>query len=286
MSVSTIRRPLALFSALARCVTFHARADEPERFVMVQLCDTQLGQGGYEHDLETFRLAVGQINALNPDFVVLCGDLVDNGADPKAYEDFLSVYKGFEVPCHLAPGNHDVGRHPSIGTLERYRRVIGPDYFSFEHEGYTIVIVNTQLWKRYVKEESEKHDAWFEETLRNAHENGRPVIVAGHFPPFLRDVNEKENGLNLPLEKRIEIMEMCERYGVVLFLAGHIHRNNVTEYKGIPVVATATTSMNVGSAPLGYRVWNIGPPNPGTLTHEYVAVDGAVRPQDLRRKSR
>jgi len=286
MRIPTIRRSFALFSVLILCTTLYARADESKGFVMVQMCDTQLGRGGYDHDLETFRLAVEQINALNPDFVVLCGDLVDNGANPKAYADFLSVYNGFEIPCHLAPGNHDIGIRPSVGTLERYRKVIGPDYFSFKHKGYTIVIVNTQLWVGVLEGESEKHDAWFEETLRDAHENGRPVIVAGHYPPFLKDVNEKYNGLNLPLEKRVEIMELCERYGVVLFLAGHVHRNNVADYKGIPVVATATTSYNVGSAPMGYRVWNVGPSNSGTLAHEYVAVKGAQTPQDLRKKAR
>lgn len=45
-----------------------------EDFTFVQLCDTQLGIGGYEHDIKTFKQAVKQINKLNPDFVVICGE--------------------------------------------------------------------------------------------------------------------------------------------------------------------------------------------------------------------
>src|SRR5512136_720220 len=41
-----------------------------EPFTFVQISDTQLGYGGYQHDLDLFRKAVKQINALKPDFVV------------------------------------------------------------------------------------------------------------------------------------------------------------------------------------------------------------------------
>ena len=48
----------------------------PLLFSFAQMCDTQLGMGGYEHDVKTFGLAVTQINKMKPDFVVICGDLV------------------------------------------------------------------------------------------------------------------------------------------------------------------------------------------------------------------
>jgi len=54
-----------------------------KEFSFVQLCDTQIGFGsvGYENDLEKFKQAVVQINDLNPDFVVICGDLVNTPND-------------------------------------------------------------------------------------------------------------------------------------------------------------------------------------------------------------
>ena len=58
-----------------------AKLSEPLLFSFVQMCDTQLGMGGYEHDVKTFGLAVDQINEMKPDFVVICGDLVNKAND-------------------------------------------------------------------------------------------------------------------------------------------------------------------------------------------------------------
>ena len=73
-----------------------------EPFSFVQLCDTQLGMGGYDHDIESFQQAVKQINDLNPDFVVICGDLVNKPND-SSFFDFKKIVKGFNIPCYPAP---------------------------------------------------------------------------------------------------------------------------------------------------------------------------------------
>ena len=132
---------------------------EEKIFSFVQLCDTQLGMGGYEHDLETFKQAIIQINALNPDFVIICGDLV-NDANDSSYSDFISIMKEFKVPCHLAPGNHDVGNVPTETSLNYYRKTIGKDYYEFQNKNHSFIVTNTQLWKHNVEHESEKHNKW------------------------------------------------------------------------------------------------------------------------------
>jgi serine/threonine-protein phosphatase CPPED1 len=129
------------------CFLPGCESPEPEPFVFMQMCDTQLGAGGYQHDIETFRQAVKQINALKPDFVVICGDLVNNPVE-KEFADFNKIRSGFHVPSYCAPGNHDIlglsKSKPYKDALAYYRKVIGKDYYSFEHKGYTFVIVNTQ----------------------------------------------------------------------------------------------------------------------------------------------
>ncbi len=141
-----------------------------QTFSFVQLCDTQLGMGGYEHDVKSFNLAVDQINALKPDFVVICGDLVHHAVD-STYDDFLRIKEEFIMPCYVLPGNHDVGNIPNDTTLKFYRETVGEDYYEFIHQGYAFIVTNTQLWKVAVEDESEKHDRWFKKTLENkAHE--------------------------------------------------------------------------------------------------------------------
>ncbi len=244
-----------------------------EKFSFVQMCDTQLGMGGYEHDVATFKAAVKQINAMasKPDFVLVCGDLVNN-ADATSFADFKAVRAGFTLPCYCAAGNHDVGNEPTVESLKHYRETIGEDYYAVEHKGYTFVVANTQLWKAPVAGESEKHDAWFKKTLEAAKAKGRPVVVVVHYPLFVKEPDEPEAYFNLPLEKRREILALCETNGVVAFLAGHTHRSVINSHKGIQMVAGETTSKNFDERPMGFRLWQAGAAT--GLSHEFVALEG------------
>ena len=239
---------------------------EPFRFV--QLCDTQLGFGDYEHDVHSFKQAVRQINALEPDFVVICGDLVNTPND-KSFADFNQIKAGFRVPCYCAPGNHDIRGHPTPESLQYYREVIGRDYFAFEHKGSTFVVVNTQFWKVTVPDESEKHDAWFEATLRVASEKGHRIFVIGHYPLFVNNPDEAEEYMNLPVEKRKELLRLFESRNVVAMLGGHTHRLIVHDYRGIQLVNAESTSRNLDEGPAGFRVWHVGDT---TLEHEFTPL--------------
>ncbi len=238
-------------------------------FTFVQICDTQLGMGGYEHDVKSFKQAVKQINALKPDFVVICGDLVDKAND-KSFADFNKINAGLTVPCYCAVGNHDIGNKPTDVSLKRYREVIGKDYYSFEHKGYTFVIANTQLWKAPLKGESGKHNSWFKETLNAAHKKKSPIFVIIHYPLYLKNPDEKENYFNLPLGKRKELLTLSKQCGVVAMLGGHTHRTIINDYEGIQLVNTETTSKNVDERPLGFRLWHVV--SPKSLKHKFVPL--------------
>ena len=252
----------------------YTSAQAAEAWKFVQMCDTQLGMGGYDHDVAMFKLAVEQINELKPDFVIICGDLVHDNYNEQAYKDFNAINGSFEIPSYPAPGNHDVGKNPTLESLEAYRKTIGEDYYAFEHKGVAFILVNTQLWKSPLAGESEKHDLWFEEELKKARDKDLTIFVAGHFPPYIRDPEEKENYGNLPIEARRRFLGQLKTYKVAAYLAGHIHRNNIVDYGKIQLVASATTSRNVGSEPMGYRVWTIGKKRP--YKHRYTPLEGSV----------
>ena len=263
--------------ALLLCTTLPI-AHAAEGITLVQLCDTQLGMGEYKHDVETFELAVKQINALRPDLVFICGDLINKTSDDKAFEDFKRIKSKFTVPVYCASGNHDVGNEPTIKSLKRYRAIMGDDYYSVEHKGYTFIVTNTQLWKYRVPVETEKHEGWVRTTLRAAKAKQLPVFMVGHYPLFTESIDEEEKYYNIAVEKRRELFELYCKSGVVAILAGHTHRNIVVDYKGIQMVASATTSRNFDNAPMGFRVWHIEGTPP--FKHEYIAVEGAVPPPD------
>lgn len=242
----------------------------PEGFTFVQLCDPQLGMGGYEHDVASFSQAVMQINLLNPDFVFICGDLVQD-RNAQSFSDFKRIRDGFSIPCHCAAGNHDVGNVPTRESLEHYRSVIGKDYYSFEHKGYTFVVVNTQLWKVNVPDESERQAVWLKDVLEDAAGKNSPVFIVGHYPLFLKAPDEAEEYMNLPVGRRTELLELFERSGVVAVLGGHAHRLMINNYNGIQMVNGETTSKNFDQRPMGFRFWNIS--DAGQASHSFIPLE-------------
>lgn len=241
---------------------------EQGSFSFVQLCDTQLGMGGYAHDLKTFRQAVQQINEIKPDFAVICGDLVHNASD-SSYADFLDIMESFDIPCHVAPGNHDVGNVPNDSTLSYYRKTIGKDYFDFENKGYSFLITNTQLWKEDVADESQRHNEWVVETLEAQKSKNAPVIVVGHYPLFLERPDEEEEYFNLPPAKRTELLDSFKKNGVVAYLSGHTHELVINDFEGIQFVSGETTSKNFDKRPFGFRVWEV---STDTIQHHFVPL--------------
>jgi len=241
---------------------------EQKPFSFVQLCDTQLGMGGYEHDVERFKLAVDQINKLNADFVVICGDLVHHASD-SSFADFLRIKNELRIPCYVAPGNHDVGKVPNDTTLAYYRKTVGKDYYDFKHKGYSFIVTNSQLWKADVGNESVKHDNWFKKMIEKQSDKQFPVFVIGHYPIFTEQLDEEDKYFNFPLQKRIEILELFYKNNVVAYLSGHRHKLLINNYKNIQLVSGETTSKNFDKRPFGFRLWQV---SADTIKHSFVPL--------------
>ena len=244
--------------------------DKPESFTFVQICDPQLGFSDYEKDIVSFQQAVRQINELNADFVVICGDLV-NSANGKSFMDFNKMKSGFQMPCYCAPGNHDVGNKPTSESLQYYRKTLGEDHFIVEHKHTTFIFVNTQLWKNPLVKDSEQQDIWLKQRLKVALKGGDQIFIVGHYPLFCEEPNEPEQYMNLPGEKRKELLELFDQYNVAAVLGGHTHRLTLNNYKNIQFVNGETISKNFDSRPLGYRVWHVN--DKSSPTHEFVPLE-------------
>ena len=62
---------------------------------------------------ETFKLAMGQINLLQPEFVINVGDVVEGYSDQKAelhaeWDGIDKLLNTLEMPFFRTPGNHDI----------------------------------------------------------------------------------------------------------------------------------------------------------------------------------
>ena len=264
--------PLAYLTVavlLTSCNSGKIFSHKTESLTFAQISDTQLGFSDYQRDIDSFRRAVTQINDLEPDFVVICGDLV-NHADDKSFSDFKEIESSLRMPCYCVPGNHDIGNKPSPESLNRYRKTIGEDYFAVEHKQAAFIFVNTQLWKERVENESEKQDAWLEEKLKTTSEKGRQIFIVGHYPLFCSKPDEADEYMNLPLGKRRELLSLYDRYNVVAVLHGHTHKLTLNNYKNMLMVGAETTSRNFDKRPLGFRMWYVQETLPPR--HEFVPL--------------
>jgi 3',5'-cyclic AMP phosphodiesterase CpdA len=108
-----------------------------ESFYFVHLTDLHLPtqiyypDAGYDTDstsVNDFRAVIDDINLINPEFVLLTGDLINEGE----LEGFNGLYyygwaqrllEEIQVPCYVTSGNHDIGgwnsTPPSQGSARR-----------------------------------------------------------------------------------------------------------------------------------------------------------------------
>jgi serine/threonine-protein phosphatase CPPED1 len=269
---------LGLFSIILIVLLAANSRPATKAFTFAQLCDPQLGFGeSYEKDVDSFKLAVEGINKIKPDFLVICGDMV-NSLNKKSVSDFKKIASGLKMRFYCCPGNHDAyeGDQLTEKTLSKYREAFGKDYFSFDHKGFTFIVANTCLWKVSVDGESQKHDSWFRQTLETARTKKMPVFFIGHHPLYAKSPDEPDGYFPLPARIRTELLGLFESSKVVAALTGHAHQLIVNNYKGIQLVSGESTSRNLDNRPFGFRVWKVK--SPDSITNEFTPLRSEDQP--------
>jgi len=245
---------------------------------------------GFEIDSRLFRRAISEANRLETDFVVTCGDIVNNRANEAQVRDALTIAAELDdgIPMHWVVGNHDVidlynGRwtRPTEATLAVYRSRFGPDYYAFQHRGVSFVTLNSSLMY-HLDEELEDH--WrrqlrfLEVELEAARERGSVhTIVFVHYPFFLHHPDEDwseedwwEIGLVIPLERRRVVLDLFERYSVSAVFAGHTHKNYYTRHGTTQMVTSSAVGYPMGDDPPGYRIVRVFEDR---IDHDYHGFD-------------
>jgi 3',5'-cyclic AMP phosphodiesterase CpdA len=104
---------------------------------LVHLSDLHLGGGYYVRDWG--ERVIEKVNALNPELLLITGDLVTEG-HVHEYEEVLSYLKQFQVPNRLVvPGNHDA-RNEGYMIFEE---IFGTRYPFYESEKLLILGVDS-----------------------------------------------------------------------------------------------------------------------------------------------
>jgi 3',5'-cyclic AMP phosphodiesterase CpdA len=219
------------------------------------------GVEGYAWDAERYRTAIAAVNALEPEFVVMGGDMVDDPASQEQYETLMEITAALDhdIAMHWVPGNHDIADDTVVPTPERiatYRDAFGPDYYAFDHGGVRFIVLNTVV----VDHPERSSDALAEQMeflreeidrVRNGDGTG---IVFGHHPLFTREPNEEDTYWNLPRDRRRNLLAEFHRGRISHAFAGHWHRNSVARDGAFEMVTSGPVGYPLGDDPSGIRV--------------------------------
>jgi len=248
---------------------------QTDAFYFIQFTDPQFGMiegnKGFSEETKLMEKAVDAINRLNPQFVVVTGDLVHDGKDRKQIEEFKRIINliNKRVPVYLLPGNHDIGQEATDDAIHNYMEDYGYDCFSFQVNNSCFIGINTQIiWaKRTEKEQSQL--IWMEKIFENSQKcNHR--IVFGHHPFFVNSPDEPDKYQNIPMERRSIYLDLFRKYNVGNMYVGHLHHNAGGKSDKFELTVTSALGMQLGEDKSGLRIVKV---YPDKIISEYYDLD-------------
>ncbi|HWU06930.1 MAG TPA: phosphodiester glycosidase family protein [Streptomyces sp.] len=194
------------------------------------------------------RRTLREIKAARPDFLVVNGDLVDEGspADLAFARRLLEEELGDSLPWYYVPGNHEV----MGGKIDDFIAQFGPARRTFDHKGTRVITLDTSgLSLRgggfaQIKELQAQLDAAAEDRSVSS------VMLIEHVPP--RDPTAQK-GSQLSDRKEAALVEQwlagfrrTTGKGAAL-IAGHVGVFHASHVDGVPYLVNG----NSGKAPAG-----------------------------------
>ena len=159
------------------------------------------------------RDEVADVNHMNVDFVVHCGDLTDTGTT-KEFEWSRDILNGLRMPYVALIGNHDF-----LGTGDQtYSVMYGKMDFSFIAARVKFVCLNTNATEYDYMAAVPNFDFMEEETTRDSARFDRTVIVM-HAPPYCDQFN---NNVCKAFRRYLDFFP-----GLMCCVYGHCHGDDV-----------------------------------------------------------
>jgi len=244
-------------------------------FTFIQITDPQFGFYGDTvrpfKESVLYEKAVAIVNQLDPAFVFITGDFVNDRHNNSQWEEFIRITAHIkpEIPVYYTPGNHDIGQTPAIEDVVNYKLRLGSDRFSFMYLDNFFIGLNSSIIKAGNKEmESDQMDWLIGELKKSV--RSKNTIILSHHPFFIAAPDEAESYSNIKPGKRHEYLELFKKYGVDAIFAGHYHNSGAGEYGEIKMITTSAVGKPLGDTPSGIRVVEISEKR---INSKYLALD-------------
>lgn len=241
-----------------------------------------------QEDDRNWSETISHANRLKPDFVIVCGDLIQADNNPARWNDpealkhyetlataYLSVAAGIDsrIPLYNVAGNHDVSAEPTRKTIAWYERRFGDPWYSFEHKRSLFIVLESNLLRNPdgAPDLARKQMSWLRKTLKwSNREDFIHKLAFMHHPLFLENVDEGDGYFNMPQPRRFEILNLFHQYGFRAVFSGHYHRNALVRDGDLELITTSSCGAALGDDPLGFRIVRVFPDR---LEHEYYSFE-------------
>jgi len=203
-------------------------------------------------DEKKFLEAVSEINHMQPDMIILTGDITENGYYTE-YEQATKYLGMFETPLFAVPGNHDA-RNLGYQTFEE---LIGEKSRKLTmDDNLTVMGVDSSSPDEDKGHIGTPQHMWLEHQLDECviHENFSIVALHHHVVPIPQTGRER----NI-LSDAGDILKTLTTHEVDLVLSGHKHVPNIWKINNTLIVnAGSISSIKLrGKNKNSYNLYNI-----------------------------
>ncbi|MFC7292679.1 metallophosphoesterase family protein [Hirschia litorea] len=227
--------------------------------VLVQIADIHFGA---EHEA-AIKSAIGQINEIAPDAIIVCGDLTQRGKRSE-FSDAKNWLTHFDFPILVVPGNHDT---PLLNLWTRMRSAFARYHEFFDTISSPISVSHGKItglntargWqvRRNWAEGSVNLDALDNVLKQGSDAEKQPFILACHHP-FL---SPPKAPMVTATRRGILASGRIAEAGVEILLTGHVHTPSATVYREKSgqylAISAGTLSTRLREYPPSFNVLNI-----------------------------
>jgi Icc-related predicted phosphoesterase len=229
------------------------------KFTFIQLTDIHYNPPyiGFENQ---FNTTIQLVKEEKPDFVLATGDITTQSS----YQRFFSILKAydFDIPMFFVNGNHEKETANGMNYANLYMCSLKTHFgnetpTAFDYGNYHFVGLDTGVFPFDSSGNiSDAQHGWLENELKN--NQGRQLITFCHHPLGYKG-NPSNGWINVSVAR--SVMDLFSTYGVTANFAGHLHRSDVSTYKGVTYYTTVSAHNDThwvgGSEPYppgGFRV--------------------------------
>jgi len=200
-------------------------------FLLAQLSDPHIGATwAGEGSVERLAAAVDAVRGLEPDAVIVTGDLADHATDDE-YRQLHELLAPLAAPYYLLPGNHDDRR--------AFNPLGEPVQYSVDLGALRLVVLDTTIPGEDGGALDADRLAWLDSELTSAPD--QTTLVAMHHPPLVLGIPIWDE-IGLRPADRQALSDVLERHPQVRRLvAGHVHRTITGEFAGRDVMTCPST---------------------------------------------